>query len=60
MATEVVWICPECKGTNVQEGRWVDVNTGELFGHTDENKFWCEDCEECVKHLDQVEREVKS
>lgn len=50
-----VWVCPECGGTNVQEQRWVDANTRELFGSCDENSFWCEDCEDHSNHLKLVE-----
>lgn len=57
MYTPVVWCCPGCGSTRVQETAWLWVNTGELTGDSGidgpRGVFWCEDCEEEYKHLER-------
>jgi len=50
-----IWICRHCKGTNVSEDTWKDINTGEL---TDSGlEFYCSDCMSDTKVMLKGEEE---
>lgn len=50
-----IWICRHCKGTNVSEDTWKDINTGELIegGH----EYYCSDCFSMTKIMLKGEEE---
>lgn len=41
-----LFTCVECGGINVEERRWVDLNTGEVGDDTGDDEVYCRDCEE--------------
>ena len=50
-----IWICRHCKGTNVSEDTWKDINTGEV---TDSGlEFYCSDCMSDTKVMLKGEEE---
>jgi len=54
---EIIYQCPICKSTNVQGKAWVDLNGKkpdiEFFNMSDEEDFWCIDCE---KHIIPIQK----
>ena len=45
------FVCSECKGENVEQRHWVDVNTDKVLSSCyegDDDDNWCRDCEEHV------------
>tara|TARA_Y100000768_G_C23977491_1_gene683849 strand:- start:1649 stop:1924 length:276 start_codon:yes stop_codon:yes gene_type:complete len=50
-----IWICRHCKGTNVSEDTWKDINTGEITdgGH----EYYCSDCMSDTKIMLKGEEE---
>jgi hypothetical protein len=50
-------VCKECKSIRVQHREWVEINTGEPYGHCDEGEgdkefYFCPDCDE---HCELIE-----
>jgi len=43
------FICPECKGDNLQFRAWVSKD-GVLVDYIDEKGAWCDDCEGHVEY----------
>ena len=53
-ADEIVWVCEECGGYDIEEKVWINPNTKEISyveGMTD--NYWCHQCDEhtyiCLK-----------
>ena len=42
----LILVCPECGGTNVQSKACVDTNTSEFIESIENEEDWCNDCEE--------------
>lgn len=40
-----VWCCAECGSTDVEEKRWVNMNTDKIIHETDDD-YWCNNCED--------------
>jgi len=43
--TKKLWICDCCGSDNVQERRWVNINTEKVFGSCDDEDYYCDDCD---------------
>jgi len=48
-----IWVCPDCGSEDVEEGRWVNVNTGEVAGGVSDDDYYCNKCETHMNHLDE-------
>lgn len=54
MATYTVWICPECKSTDVRELGWVNPNDRESYEADHNTKYRCESCNRDLTCLEDV------
>ena len=45
-----VYRCADCGGSEVQQQRWIDINSGEAVG-PDKEFYWCDSCDSTIKKL---------
>lgn len=53
---KITYVCPGCRGENIQEQAWVEVNTGDVVDMTG-LEFYCPDCEAFFKCPEQKDAE---
>ena len=47
------WCCADCNSTNIEVQGWIDVNSGQVI--SEDNYYYCNDCEDNIKHIKQIE-----
>lgn len=50
-------VCNECGSTQVQVLAWVDANTNEYMGELNNEKAWCDNCEETCSLREETPEE---
>ena len=49
------WECPECGSTDIEESKWINVNTGEVsIGDGPLDTYFCNSCDNHFKHLKDI------
>jgi len=48
-------VCDDCGSSDVHVKAWVDANTNEFKGYTDETDRWCDQCE-CFVEITSLKR----
>lgn len=47
--TEETYLCTKCGSPDIDEQRWVGVNTGLVNEIIDEDEIWCNNCSQKVE-----------
>lgn len=46
--SDEIWVCAECGNPDIEERRWVNLNSAELCGGTDDGEFFCNGCKSII------------
>lgn len=60
LATDKIWVCAECGSPDIEEKQWINLNTKENCGGTDDCEFYCNECADIVNHVTFLDKYLKN